>query len=297
MGGRRQQDLRAGLSRDEHARGEVPRREVELPVGVHLAGREPAEVERRAAAAADVPDPADQRRQHRALVVALLRRVGEARGDEGRRQTVRHPRRDAVVVAHGARSGHGPVQPPRAGVEDDAHPDLASDLDRDGDGVGRIAVHVVGRPVQGVDDPAHPARAVPRRPLLTEDGVVRAFVAQAVDDEALRRRVDLTDEVRGRDLVSTRSASRRPSAWMRPACSARSLARASSSRRSGGAAANGSCSVIGELLSGGRRRLVAGSAWILPHRRPPTVAERRPEPQGRRPAPWDDAGADVEHSP
>ena len=64
---RRQQHLGAGLSGDEHAGGVVPRREVELPVGVHVAGGEAAEVERRRAAAADVADAAQHRRHHGAL--------------------------------------------------------------------------------------------------------------------------------------------------------------------------------------------------------------------------------------
>ena len=82
----------------------------------------------------------------------------------------------------------------------------------------------------------------------------------------------------GDDLVSTRSACRRPSAWMRPACSARSLARASSSRRSGGAAANGSCAVIVSfLLVAGVDRCPIGA----PGRRPPTVPEGRARSQTR----------------
>ena len=192
-------DLGAGLPGDEHAGGEVPRREVKLPERVDLPGRDVAQVKRGAAAAADVAHAAEERVRTRPRTGAARTRTrtpwrrapwqtaGYAHaGPDGRRRPRRPPRRPGT-------SGPSSSPAPR-------RPGLAVDLDRDGDRVGRVAVDVVGRPVQRVDDPAHPARPVARRALFSEDGVVRPLVAQALDDEALRGPVHLADEVGRRRL-------------------------------------------------------------------------------------------------
>ena len=65
----------AGLARDERAGGVVPRREVQFPVGVDLAGGDAAEVERGGAAPAQVADAAHHpgRRGSLPLTVAGVR--------------------------------------------------------------------------------------------------------------------------------------------------------------------------------------------------------------------------------
>ena len=45
-------DEAAGFAHQEHAGGEVPRREVALPIGIEAAGGDPGEIERRGAEAA-----------------------------------------------------------------------------------------------------------------------------------------------------------------------------------------------------------------------------------------------------
>ncbi len=190
----------ARLAGDQCAGGVVPRREVELPVRVDLAGGDVAEVERGRPAAADVADAAQRCGEHRALALALLGVVGEPGGHERAREVVQLARVDGAVVADGAVPGDRPVQPSGARVQDHSHHGLAVDLDGDRRGVGGVAVDVVGGTVERVDDPAHPARALQQAALLSEQAVARPFGAEAIDDEGLGLLVHLADHVGGRGL-------------------------------------------------------------------------------------------------
>src|SRR5205085_654366 len=82
---------------------------------------------------------------------------------------------------------------------DDADDHAALVFERDGDAKDGVAVRVVGRAVERVDDPLVLARrAAGRRHvarLLGEDGVARVVAAHALDDELLRGEVGLCDEV------------------------------------------------------------------------------------------------------
>jgi hypothetical protein len=82
------------------------------------------------------------------------------------------------------------------------------DLDADRDRVGRVAVDVVRRPVQGVHDPADARAPRSARALLAEDRVVGSTRDDALDDQALGLAIDLGHEVvRGPLLVDVEQPS------------------------------------------------------------------------------------------
>ena len=100
----REGHLGAGLSRDDGAGGVVPRREVELPVRVHVAGGDVAEIEGRRPAAADVAHAAQHLGHDGALTLALSRLVREAGGHQGRREIGLLAHADRLVVADAPRT-------------------------------------------------------------------------------------------------------------------------------------------------------------------------------------------------
>ena len=196
----REGHLGAGRPGDDAAGGVVPRREVELPVRVHVAGGDVAEIESRRPAAADVAHAAQHLGNDGALTLALSRLVGEAGGHQGRREIGLLAHLDRLVVADSAEPADRPVHASGAGVVDNADLRLPVDLDGDGDCIGRVAVDVVGGPVERVDDPAYPARALTQCPLLAEHGVVGPRFAQPFDDRALGFAVHLAHRIGGRGL-------------------------------------------------------------------------------------------------
>ena len=179
-----QRDLGPGGAGDDAAGGVVPGGEVELVVGVDGAGGEGAEVERRRAAAAQVGDLPEELGGDGALQLALAAAVREPRRDDRRAQRLgaapeREPppaasawpvatRRAAPVEALAARLAalDACVQPPEARVADDAEQRLTVDLDRDRAAEEGEAEGEVGGAVEGVDDPAHAARALAQGALL-----------------------------------------------------------------------------------------------------------------------------------
>ena len=68
-------DLGTGLTCDDASSRVVPRREVQLPVRVDVAGGDVAEVERRRPAAADIAHAAEDQRRGGTLARALRRLV------------------------------------------------------------------------------------------------------------------------------------------------------------------------------------------------------------------------------
>ena len=197
---RRELHRRAGLARDHSAGRGVPRRKVELPVGVDVAGGDVAQVERRRAAAPDVAHAAEDVGGGRALALALRGRVGEAGGHEGAGQVGLLARPQRLVVARGTASADRPVEAACARVVDHPHLRLPVHFDRDRHGVGRVAVDVVGRAVERVDHPADAARALARGALLTEQAVVRPRGQDALHDQPLGLAVDLAHGIGGGGL-------------------------------------------------------------------------------------------------
>ena len=179
----------------------VPRREVELPVGVDVPGGDVAQVER----------PPCRRGGCRACGRAPRRRRRPgARAGRRRTRSRSRPAPSRGPVGSRAwigRSSQTAPQPAtaryrRPALESRTTPTrgLAVDLDGDRDGVGGIAVDVVGGAVERVDDPAHPARALPGGALLAEQRVVGARGAQPSTIRRSASLVDLADEVGGRRL-------------------------------------------------------------------------------------------------
>ena len=82
------------------------------------------------------------------------------------------------------------------------------DLRGDGDRPGGIAVQVVDRPVDRVDDPAHPAGARDVAAFLAEQPVVGPGGQQARPDELLGRVIHLGDDVGRRALGRQRRYAR-----------------------------------------------------------------------------------------
>ena len=97
----------ARLVDEQAARGPVPVLEPALEEGVHAAGREPGEVERRGAGAADVAGAGQQSADDLGLSGAPLGVVGEARRDE---RPVERPRRadgEPALAEEGTLAAHG----------------------------------------------------------------------------------------------------------------------------------------------------------------------------------------------
>jgi len=105
-----------------------------------------------------------------------------------------------LVVAGGPAAGDRPVRAPGARIADDADRGPFFDLDADRHGERRVAVDVVRGAVEGIDHPANAARAPAQRAFLSQQGVVGAQSGQPVDDQPLRRFVDLAHDVGGRGL-------------------------------------------------------------------------------------------------
>src|SRR5581483_4120104 len=154
-------DPGAGFLRDERAGAEVPGAHAALVVGVDAAVGDGAQVERGRAGAADVAHARQDVGEHGRLAGARLRFVREAGGDERGGERRRAGDVQLVVVAERTLAPHGAERLVVQWVAHDAHRRLAVELDRDRHREGGVAVEVVGRAVEGVDDPAHARRAGP----------------------------------------------------------------------------------------------------------------------------------------
>ena len=153
------------------ARGRVPRREMELVVGVDLAAGDRAQIHRRRTAPPDVRDAIDEPPERLGLADAHRRVVPEPGGDDriGERGPPRRP--CANAVAFGPAVGHA-HRGPAEGVDHHADARAVVDLDPDRHAEARVPAHVARRPVERVEHPPHAGRAGPVRALLAEDRVV-----------------------------------------------------------------------------------------------------------------------------
>ena len=119
--------------------------------------------------------------------------------------TIIHPH--AKLGAHGRAIEEGAVPAPHGeallavGVVHDAQGHDPVDLEGDGDGEEGHAVRVVGRAVEGIDDPAMGRRAGTGSAFFCKDGVVREAPTDALDDERLGLAVHLGDNVARAALV------------------------------------------------------------------------------------------------
>src|SRR5919199_3160515 len=103
-------NLQPGALAQQPARGDVPRLNRALVVGVVATACRPCHIERRAAHAADVAHHGDQAADHLCLVPAHLGVVGEARGHQGGGQLLAvrcFERRPVERGGAGARGGEG----------------------------------------------------------------------------------------------------------------------------------------------------------------------------------------------
>ena len=174
-------DEAAGLAHQDDAGRHVPGREAALPVGVEAAGRDPGEIERGRAEAAQARD--------------LVLHGGRSRGGRARdrRGRVRQPAGDdrvgeplargdaqAPVVEEGALAALGGEQLVVGRIVDQAGDDRALALERDRDREVRDAVQEVGGAVERIDDPGVGlVGAFARAAFLAEEAVARARLASA----------------------------------------------------------------------------------------------------------------------
>ena len=194
-------DEAAGLAHQEEAGGDVPRREVALPIGVEAAGRDPGEIERRRAEAAQARDL----RLHRGNLLAEQREVAAAEmrqpaGDDRVGEPL--PRRDpqAPVVEEGALAALGGEQLVVDRIVDQAGDDRAVALERDRDREMRNAVQEVGGAVERIDDPGDGSCRCPRgAAFLAEEAVARPRLGQFLAQDFLGAPVGRGDEI-GRAL-------------------------------------------------------------------------------------------------
>ena len=119
---------------------------------------------------------------------------GEAGADEGafQAQAVGDP--DAAVVHLGATPPLGREHLLAQGIVNQSAFQASPMAQGDGDAKLRKTMQIIGGTVQGVDDPLEVALAVGAT-FLGQDGVVRVFRPQFVDDGVLGGPIDLGDEV------------------------------------------------------------------------------------------------------
>ena len=177
-GGRQRQDNAARLAHEQVARRVIPLREAVLVEGVEPAGRDPREVERGRAGAADVARQGQHAAEDRRLQPALVGDVGEARADERARERRRlaDPQRRAVEPAALAARRAERLAAHRVVHDRDERADAVAAGDRDGP--LRDAVEEVDGAVERVDDPLEPALAHRARALLADQAVAGALGPQ-----------------------------------------------------------------------------------------------------------------------
>ncbi len=100
----------------------------------------------------------------------------------------------------------GPLAPARdeqfvpGGIIDHPGFENPATFESEGDGIDREPVEKVGRPIQGIHDPAFPAPSLSRvqqAAFLRQDGVIGVGEADHLDDGGFGRPVDLAHEIVG----------------------------------------------------------------------------------------------------
>ena len=168
--------------------------------------------------------PPDHPRDHLGLARALPGVVAEPGRDQRSAELGRRVGRDRPPLRRAPPPRVASNTSPCSGSETTPAIASPSRSHRDRDGEARVAVEVVGGPVDRVDHPAQAARALDVGALLAEDRVVGAGREDPVDDQPLAGAVDLGDACRS----PTTSSARRRAAAAGPRAAGASASAASS---------------------------------------------------------------------
>src|SRR5215218_6770700 len=181
-------DTAARLGDHQDAGCDVPGGDADLEVAVVAAAGDVGEVEGGGAGAADVVGAEHDvgNEPEVRLRVALPRFEGKAGGEERRRAGRHGTHPDGAAVEPDAAAARRLEDLSQEGGVDDAHGGACVVEEGDADTGEGVAVHVVRRPVHGVDDPAPAGDPNAAGELLRDDGVTREVAADARGDGALR---------------------------------------------------------------------------------------------------------------
>src|SRR5581483_1782285 len=144
-----------GLAHQDQAGGDVPGRQVALPIAVEASGRDPGEIERGGAEAAQsrhlVLQHGDLLARQRKVAAAVM---WQAADDDRIDEPGAAGHAQAAVVEEGALAALGGEQLVIGGIVDEAGDDRVLALERDRDAEMRDAVQEIGGAVERVDDQA-----------------------------------------------------------------------------------------------------------------------------------------------
>ena len=201
-------DEAASLAHQQHAGGQVPALQPELPEAVVAAGGDPGEVERRGTEAADAGDLRHQHAERAGEGQASLRRDRGERDAGGEHRILQlAPGGDAQapLVDEGADALLGPEHLIDRGGVDQAGRKFAAAIRQppfqpDADRPVRNAVQEVGGAVERIDHPApRPVLRARGAGFLHQEGVAGTRLVQFLAQRLLGAHVGLRDEV-GRAL-------------------------------------------------------------------------------------------------
>ena len=191
-------DEAAGFAHQNHPGGEIPRRQIALPIGIEPSGGDPGEIERRRAVTAQTGKVllrgGDLVTRQRQIAAAPVMR--QAAGDHRVGQPLAHRDPDALVVEIRALAALGDEQLLVGRIVGQAGDDGAVALERDRHREMRDAVQEIGGAVERIDDPAMAlVGAGAGAAFLAEKAVGRPRLGQFLVDDLLGAAVGGGDEI------------------------------------------------------------------------------------------------------
>ena len=190
-------DEAAGFAHQNHPGGEIPRRQIALPIGVEPAGGDPGEIERRRAITAQSGEVllrgGNLVARQRQIAAAVMR---HAAGDHGVGEALARRDPDALVVEERALAALGDEQLLVGRIVGQAGDDGAVALERDRHREMRNAVQEIGGAVERIDDPAMAlVGAGTRAAFLAEKAIGRPRLGEFLVDDLLGAAVGGGDEI------------------------------------------------------------------------------------------------------